>query len=306
MASIQLEELLKAAFTEQATMLRSALQEIASVQLAELNKLVHVVSAADTDVPPADLGSLQPLLAAQAEALSAELQAMFAARLEVLFKPLQDLVSVVESWTTQVSSLWEPTEAIGGSQALANDESAPPAVVDGEDSCALDVAGCSAELSEMVQTAVDPPALDKVMLEMVLPGVQEQAWAQPGNGMVLTEVDLPSSSTKLDELWSSFKSTAPHSLLDAPIQVQIEGDSSCAGRRSGRLDKKNKDCNIPVAKRAEHRLAESFGALPKGSAPKKGSEEDVQEKMKPLLRLCKTPASPLATQAIRELVLANV
>jgi hypothetical protein len=40
---------------------------------------------------------LQPLLAAHAEALSAELQAMFAARIEVLFKPLQDLVDVAAS-----------------------------------------------------------------------------------------------------------------------------------------------------------------------------------------------------------------
>ena len=63
--------------------------------------------AAAPGVPPADLGSLQPLLAAQAEALSAELQAIFAARLELLFKPLQDLVAAVESWTVQVSSLWK-------------------------------------------------------------------------------------------------------------------------------------------------------------------------------------------------------
>ena len=48
---------------------------------------------ADPDGPSADLRTLQPLLAAQAEALTAELQAMFAARLEVLFKPLQDLVA---------------------------------------------------------------------------------------------------------------------------------------------------------------------------------------------------------------------
>ena len=122
----------------------------------------------------------------------------------------------------------------------------------------------------------------------------------------MAEVALPSSSTKLDEFWSSFKSTAPHSLLDAPIQVQFEGDSSCAGRRSRRLDEKNKECNIPVAKHAEYRLAESFGDRPKGSTPKKGSAEDVQEKMKTLLRLCKKPASPLETQAIRELILANV
>jgi hypothetical protein len=41
------------------------------------------------------LGLLQPLFAAQAEALSAELQALFAARLEEVFKPLRDSVSAV-------------------------------------------------------------------------------------------------------------------------------------------------------------------------------------------------------------------
>jgi hypothetical protein len=44
------------------------------------------------DGPPTDLEILQPLIAAHAEALTAELQAMFAARLEVMFKPLQDLL----------------------------------------------------------------------------------------------------------------------------------------------------------------------------------------------------------------------
>jgi hypothetical protein len=43
-----------------------------------------------------------------------------------------------------------------------------------------------------------------------------------------------------------------------------------------------------------------------GPARKKGSADDVQEKMKTLLRLRKKPASPLETQAIRELILANV
>ena len=51
------------------------------------------VSAAGSGGPPAVLGSVEPLLAAQAEVITAELQAMFAARLEVLFKPLQDLVA---------------------------------------------------------------------------------------------------------------------------------------------------------------------------------------------------------------------
>jgi hypothetical protein len=64
---------------------------------------VGVVPAAGPGVPPADLELLQPLLAAQAEALSAELQAIFAARLEVVFKPLQDLVAAVDDGIAVVS-----------------------------------------------------------------------------------------------------------------------------------------------------------------------------------------------------------
>jgi hypothetical protein len=76
---------------------------------------------------------------------------MFVARLVLLFKPLQDLVAVVECWTVQVSSLWEPMEDSGGCQDLTNEEPAPPAVGDGVDGCALDVSVCSAELRETVQ-----------------------------------------------------------------------------------------------------------------------------------------------------------
>jgi hypothetical protein len=67
-----------------------------------------------------------------------------------------------------------------------------------------------------------------------------------------------------------------------------------------------KDCNIPVAKRVAYRLAKSFGDPSKGPDPKKGSAEDVQEKMKTFMRVRKKPSSPLETQAIRELILANV
>jgi hypothetical protein len=72
------------------------------------------------------------------------------------------------------------------------------------------------------------------------------------------------------------------------------------------LDEKNKYCSIPIAKRAEYRLAESFGEMPMGTVSKKGTEEDVQEKMKPYLMLCKKPASPMAIQAVPELVRVNV
>jgi hypothetical protein len=65
-------------------------------------------------------GLLQPLLAAQVEALSAELQALFAACLEEVFKPLRDLVVAMQGWTDQVSRIWDLMEALGGSLVLAN------------------------------------------------------------------------------------------------------------------------------------------------------------------------------------------
>jgi hypothetical protein len=45
----------------------------------------------------------RPLLAAQLEAISTELQSLFAARLEEVFRSLHDLVVAVQGWTDQVS-----------------------------------------------------------------------------------------------------------------------------------------------------------------------------------------------------------
>jgi hypothetical protein len=67
-----------------------------------------------------------------------------------------------------------------------------------------------------------------------------------------------------EEYLSGFRNTQSLSLLDAPILVQFEGDSTYARRRSGRLEKKNKDCSI-----TEYRLSESFGGWPKEVASKK-------------------------------------
>jgi hypothetical protein len=109
----------------------------------------------------------------------------------------------------------------------------------------------------------------------------------------------------LDEYLSNFCCTEPLSLLDAPILVQLEGDSTCVSRRSGRLEKKNKDCSILTSKRAEYRLAESFGDRPKEPTSKRGSEEEVQEKMKTNLRMSRKLITPVMTQAVRELVEIN-
>lgn len=279
-----------------------------------------VVPAADPGVPPAVLEPLRPLLAAQAEALGAELQALFAARLEVLFKPLQDLVAAVESWTAQVSSLWEPMEAIGGSQDLANVESAPPAVAVGEDCSALVVAGCSAELSEKAQSVDDPPALEKVMLEddppdlaSVLPGMstleEPKVSSAPCTGKPskeLIQMDADEPLGRASSPWGEFLEELALTVSSSPQVLQVgEAAPSLLERRSCRLDKKNKDCDIPVAKRAEYRRAEAFGEVPTLKSKGKASEEDLNEKMQHYLQMYKKEHTPKAIEAVRALVQAN-
>lgn len=58
------------------------------------------------------------------------------------------------------------------------------------------------------------------------------------------------------------------------MQVVAE-DASRTAPRSGLLDRKNNSCNIPVEKRAEFRLMETFGELPEMT-----KEEVAENKMK--------------------------
>jgi hypothetical protein len=194
-------------------------------------------------------------------------------------------------------------EALGGSLVLANslvsgehEDSGTFGVIDGEDTDADVVADYSSEMDVQMQTLDVPPGLDGVLPEMVIQGVEKQAKVVDsvhlGNTVELNEKPdsplaingvppSPAASALLEEYLTSFRRTEPLSLLDASILVQLEGDSTYVGRGSGRLKKKNKDCSIPTAKRAEHRLLEAFGDL-----PKKG-------------------VMPATAQAVRELVKVN-
>jgi hypothetical protein len=119
-----------------------------------------------------------------------------------------------------------------------------------------DVAGCSSEMCVvMVHSTDDPPDLDFILSEKVPQDVGEQGKGTTCGpkslevskvGTLLGGSGVPigmSSSSLLDGYLSSFNCTEPLSLLDTPILVQIEGDTTCVGRRSGRLDVKNKRCN---------------------------------------------------------------
>ena len=94
------------------------------------------------------MGLLHSRIAVQAEVLSAELQTVFAARLQEVFQPLRDLVAAVQGWSDQVSSLWELMEDIGGRLALVDsstsgkhDESGPLVMAGGKDVNVDDGAG---------------------------------------------------------------------------------------------------------------------------------------------------------------------
>jgi hypothetical protein len=123
---------------------------------------------------------------------------------------------------------------------------------------------------------------DSVPLGNELELNKKPGFALGGNG-------IPSGmgvSILLEEYLSGFRNTQLLSLFDAPILVQLEGDTKCAGRRSGHLEKKHKDCSIPTAKRVEHRLSESFRDWPKEVASKK-------------------QITPATAQAVRELLEVN-
>ena len=76
-------------------------------------------------------------------------------------------------------------------------------------------------------------------------------------------------------------------------------------RRSCRLDKKNRDCDIPTAKRAEYRRAEAFGELPKSKGKGKATEEVLNEKIQFILKMYKKQHTPQVIEAVRALVESN-
>jgi hypothetical protein len=153
-------------------------------------------------------------------------------------------------------------EVLGGSLVLANslvpgeqEDSRALGVADGEETDACIVAGCSSEMDVWALTSVAPPGSNGVLLEMVIQGVEKQAKVADymplciaieligkpesslgGNGVP----SGPAPTTLPDEYLSSFCCTEPFPLLDAPIRVQLEGDSTCVGRHSGRLEKRTR------------------------------------------------------------------
>ena len=112
----------------------------------------------------------------------------------------------------------------------------------------------------------------------------------------VTQVDKPPIS--LEEFLKNVTCVLPSPLLGTPPPVQMAAENATrTARRSGRLDKKKRSCNIPTAKRAEFRLMEAFGEL-----PEMNKDEVAESKVQTFQNMCKKPLSSQAMAAIHSLV----
>jgi hypothetical protein len=92
----------------------------------------------------------------------------------------------------------------------------------------------------------------------------------------------------------------------SPVEMLVEeAVPSLIERRSFRLDKKNKDCDIPTARCAEYRQADAFGEVPKIRSKEKATEEVLNKKMQHFLQMYKKEHTTQVVVAVRALVEVN-
>ena len=145
-----------------------------------------------------------------------------------------------------------------------------------------------------------PPVLEELK-EFELPTSKEQITKE------IVQINANGSQEKASALLvGDFFDKLSCVALDSPMGMQLEeASTSHIGRCSIRLDKKNKGCDIPIAKRAEYRRAEAFGELPNRKNKGKATEEVLNEKMQFYLQMYKKQHTPQTREAIRALVEVN-
>ncbi|KAE8810832.1 hypothetical protein D1007_12452 [Hordeum vulgare] len=102
--------------------------------------------------------------------------------------------------------------------------------------------------------------------------------------VVTTVAQTKAAPISVEDFLSKVTSPLPQPLLGT--HVPSNGDKN-DGRRSGRLDKKNKACNTPTPKRAKYSKLEFFGELPEVS-----KVEGPEKKMQAYLDMYKKPLTP--------------
>ena len=112
-------------------------------------------------------------------------------------------------------------------------------------------------------------------------------------GVVAKGTQTKATPLSLEDSLTKVTCALPQPLLGTPAPLHGEKDD---GRQSGRLEKKNKVCNIPTSKRAEYRMLEAFDELPEVS-----KAEGPEQKMQAYLDMYKKPLSPQVIEALSSL-----
>jgi hypothetical protein len=221
-----------------------------------------------------------------------------------------------------------------------HDEAASPVVASGMDACAAERDGVI--VLTTVDPLDDPPDLAIVRPKRVTQGAEEHTKVgvervpscfvrelfEVLSGRQLTLRELKTSgdactikpSKELIHMdgdepleraspspWGEFLEELALTVSSSSQNAQMgEVAPPLSERRSCHLDKKkNKDCDIPVAERAEYRRAEAFGEVLKIKSKGKASEEVLDEKMQYYLQMYKKQHTLEGIEAVCALVKAN-
>ncbi|KAI4989369.1 hypothetical protein ZWY2020_036686 [Hordeum vulgare] len=141
----------------------------------------------------------------------------------------------------------------------------------------------------MMHSIVGPMSSSKEPLGFNTPDVLVEPMVEVFN-VVAKVAQTKATLLSLEDFRSKVTCPLPQSLLGTRVPSHGEKND---GHRSGRLDKKNKVCNIPTFKHAKHRMLEAFGELSEVSNP--------EQKMQAYLDMYKKPLPPQVIEALNSL-----
>ena len=285
--------------------------------------------------PITNPGSASLVAALDATSLRDELRGLIEPQLREMTTSQSKMEESVQGLLTRLRSLLERAEEalerLSLPSAVVQVEPTPPLCTGGNAECAdgeivpfgcYSPRGVSSSASPLALESTSTPSAASEHVSPVVQGPPMQD-LRVERLLALEELrgsDAPSPEEKIAKVMAQFDVIEPQEqtlscsmvelcreIADMPKDKQLRVDvPSLAERRSIRLDKKNKDCGIPAAKRAEFRRAEAFGEIPKLKSKEKVTDEVIEEKMQFYLQMYKKQRTPQVMEAFRELVVSNV
>ncbi|KAE8814046.1 hypothetical protein D1007_08684 [Hordeum vulgare] len=147
--------------------------------------------------------------------------------------------------------------------------------------------------SSVVESLAHPVLSPEVPLGFNEPNVMVEPVVEVRN-VVAKVSQTKAASLSLEDLLNEVTCPLPQPLLATPVPSHRKKNDE---RRSGRLDKKNKACNIPTSKHGKYRMLEVF------DEPSEVSKaEGPEQKMQTCLDMYKKPLLPQVIQALNTLM----